>query len=120
RPGERGSAPADRRQPRGGKRFLRCRPGRADPLHRRGAAVGEHAGPVEPTHRERSRAVPVRRRATRLQAAMRIALALLLLLAGCTSLLPGQGPLPDLYTLSPKNTFPEGLPRVGWQLVVEE
>ena len=52
---------------------------------------------------------------------MRIAAALLLLLlAGCGSLLPGQGPLPDLYVLSPKNTFPEGLPKVSWQLVVEE
>jgi cholesterol transport system auxiliary component len=52
---------------------------------------------------------------------MRIAVALLiLLLGGCNPLLPGQGPLPSLYALSPKITFPEDLPRVAWQLVVEE
>jgi len=47
---------------------------------------------------------------------------LLLLLAGCTSFLPGQGPPPRLFTLSPKTTFSEAVvdaPRVGWQLVVE-
>lgn len=39
--------------------------------------------------------------------------------------LPGCGVLPkvnvpvNLYTLTPKTTFPEGLPKVDWQLVVE-
>jgi cholesterol transport system auxiliary component len=32
----------------------------------------------------------------------------------------GSGPPPDLYVLSPKSTFPEDLPTVDWQLVVEE
>jgi cholesterol transport system auxiliary component len=32
----------------------------------------------------------------------------------------GSGPPPDLYVLSPKSTFPEDLPSVDWQLVVEE
>ncbi len=32
----------------------------------------------------------------------------------------GSGPPPDLYVLSPKSTFPEDLPAVDWQLVVEE
>ncbi|MCA8929745.1 MAG: membrane integrity-associated transporter subunit PqiC [Alphaproteobacteria bacterium] len=41
-----------------------------------------------------------------------------LALAGCESLLPGQGPPPRLYRLTPKTTYPD-LPRVAWQLVVE-
>ena len=40
-------------------------------------------------------------------------------LSGCIDLLPGSGPPPKLYNLSPKSTFSEGLPRVDWQLVVE-
>ena len=32
----------------------------------------------------------------------------------------GAGPPPDLYVLSPKSTFPDDLPTVDWQLVVEE
>jgi cholesterol transport system auxiliary component len=41
-------------------------------------------------------------------------------LAGCGIVLPGSGPAPDLFDLSPKSTFPEGLPTVKWQLVVED
>lgn len=41
-----------------------------------------------------------------------------LTLAGCPSL-PGQGPPPRLFTLSPKSTFTAALPRVDWQLVIE-
>jgi ABC-type uncharacterized transport system auxiliary subunit len=41
-------------------------------------------------------------------------------LAGCTGMLPGQGPPADVYTLTPKSTFARDLPRVDWQLVVEE
>ncbi len=41
--------------------------------------------------------------------------------AGCEGLIPKLGgPAPNLYTLTPKNTFAEDLPKVGWQLVVEE
>ncbi len=41
------------------------------------------------------------------------------LISGCSLPLPG-GPGPQLYTLSPKSTYPEGLPRVNAQLLVEE
>lgn len=40
-------------------------------------------------------------------------------LGACDPILPGQGPPPTLYTLTPKSTFPAGLPRVTWQLVLE-
>ncbi len=40
-------------------------------------------------------------------------------LTACGGILP-QAPPSNLYTLSPKNTFVETLPRVDWQLVVEE
>ena len=42
------------------------------------------------------------------------------LLGACTGVLPGTGPPPDLYTLTPKSTYPDTLPRVNWQLVIEE
>ena len=41
------------------------------------------------------------------------------LVAGCDSVLPGVGKAPRLYNLTPKSTFPEGLPPVDWQLLVE-
>ncbi len=52
-------------------------------------------------------------------------LALLVLLAlplaACVeNLLPGSGPPPALFTLTPKNTFATDLPQASWQLVVEE
>ena len=40
-------------------------------------------------------------------------------LVGCTSLIPGADNPPDLYTLTPKNTFDETLPEVTNQLLVE-
>ncbi|MFT3808945.1 MAG: ABC-type transport auxiliary lipoprotein family protein [Micropepsaceae bacterium] len=46
-----------------------------------------------------------------------LALALGLGLGGCSLLASDP---PQLYDLSPKNTFEEGAPVVGWQLVVEE
>ena len=55
---------------------------------------------------------PLRRRA--LLAATASALAL----SACDSVLPGRGPPPRLYRLTPKSTFPD-LPKVDWQLVVE-
>jgi cholesterol transport system auxiliary component len=42
-----------------------------------------------------------------------------LTLAGCELTVPGQGPPPSLYRLTPKSTFNEGLPVVDWQLVLE-
>ncbi len=40
-------------------------------------------------------------------------------IAGCGLSLPGQGEAPKLYTLSPKSTFDQALPRADWQLVVD-
>jgi len=45
---------------------------------------------------------------------------LVLGLVACEGLIPGSGPPPDLFTLTPKSTFRADLPTVGWQLVVEE
>lgn len=42
------------------------------------------------------------------------------LLTGCGGILPNSGPAPDMFTLTPKNTFRPDLPAVTWQLVVEE
>jgi cholesterol transport system auxiliary component len=46
-----------------------------------------------------------------------------LLVAGLLTLgacqLPGGGEPPNLYTLTPKNTFSPDLPKVDWQLIVE-
>ncbi|MFN4090270.1 MAG: ABC-type transport auxiliary lipoprotein family protein [Alphaproteobacteria bacterium] len=47
------------------------------------------------------------------------AVAILFGSAGCTGIVPGQGPAPMLYTLTPKSTFADGLPTVDWQLVLE-
>ena len=46
-------------------------------------------------------------------------IAAALWVTGCAGLLP-SGPPPDLYNLTPKSTFPAGLPKVTWQLVIEE
>lgn len=40
-------------------------------------------------------------------------------LAGCESLLPGGGPSPRLFRLTPKSTFSPNMPSVDWQLLVE-
>lgn len=42
------------------------------------------------------------------------------LLSGCGGTLLSRPEPPDLYTLTPKSTFDEGLPTVDWQLLVEE
>ena len=39
--------------------------------------------------------------------------------AACELPVPGQGPPPILYRLTPKSTFREDLPTVSWQLVLE-
>ena len=46
--------------------------------------------------------------------------ALVIILTGCEGILPGLGPPPKLYTLTPKSTFAADLPKADWQLVVEE
>ena len=40
-------------------------------------------------------------------------------LGACSIPIPGQGEAPKLYTLSPKSTFDQALPRADWQLVVD-
>jgi len=51
---------------------------------------------------------------------LKVAAALPLLgLAACQVPVPGQGPPPELYRLTPKSTFREDLPTVNWQLVLE-
>lgn len=49
-----------------------------------------------------------------------LAFGALLPIAACTRFLPGGGPPPQLFTLTPKSSFDERLPTVDWQLVVEE
>jgi cholesterol transport system auxiliary component len=50
-----------------------------------------------------------------------LALALTVGLTGCGSVVGNlAGEPPDLFTLTPKTTFIDGLPKVSWQLVVEE
>ena len=41
------------------------------------------------------------------------------LAAACEGLVPGKGPPPILYRLTPKSTFRDDLPTVSWQLVLE-
>jgi cholesterol transport system auxiliary component len=40
-------------------------------------------------------------------------------LAACQLPVPGQGPPPELYRLTPKSNFRDDLPTVDWQLVLE-
>ncbi|RMD64971.1 MAG: hypothetical protein D6826_01225 [Alphaproteobacteria bacterium] len=65
---------------------------------------------AEPCHAS----APVRRRA-------RVAFAFVLagLVAACQVPVPGQGPPPALYRLTPKSTYDPDLPTVDWQLLVE-
>ena len=49
-----------------------------------------------------------------------LAAAAAVMLGSCSLPDLGSGPPPDLYVLSPKSTFPDDIPPVTWQLVVEE
>jgi len=49
-----------------------------------------------------------------------LVLPVLALLTACAGLLGSSGPPPDLYTLSPATSFPDGLQRANWHLLVEE
>ncbi len=42
------------------------------------------------------------------------------LLAGCLPSLPGQGPAPKSFRLTPKTTFADDLPHVNWSLSIAE
>ena len=74
--------------------------------------------PPDPCFRLRGAPGLSRRRLLRVGVAGLPALALPGLLAACTSIIPGQSPPPELFRLTPKSTFPEGLPNVDWQLVL--
>ena len=41
-------------------------------------------------------------------------------LAACQVAVPGQGPPPELFRLTPKSTFRDDLPTVDWQLVLDK
>lgn len=56
-----------------------------------------------------------RRRLLRAVAALPVAA----LVPGCSLPVPGQGPPPELFRLTPKSTFRDDLPRADWQLVLE-
>jgi cholesterol transport system auxiliary component len=56
-----------------------------------------------------------RRRLLRSLAALPVAA----LATGCGLTVPGQGPPPELFRLTPKSTFREDLPTAEWQLVLE-
>src|SRR3546814_435430 len=47
------------------------------------------------------------------------ALPVVVLAPGCSLPVPGQGPPPQLFRLTPKSTFREDLPQAEWQLVLE-
>lgn len=44
---------------------------------------------------------------------------LISLAAGCDLPVPGRGPPPDMYRLTPKSRFPDQLPTADWQLILE-
>lgn len=46
--------------------------------------------------------------------------AALALTAACDITLPGTGERAQLYVLTPKSTYPDDLPKVDWQLLVEK
>ncbi|MEO3428056.1 ABC-type transport auxiliary lipoprotein family protein [Pelagibius sp. CAU 1746] len=47
------------------------------------------------------------------------ALPVIALAPGCSLPVPGQGPPPELYRLTPKSTFRGDLPQANWQLILE-
>ncbi len=47
------------------------------------------------------------------------ALPVVALAQGCSLPVPGQGPPPELFRLTPKSTFRGDLPRANWQLILE-
>jgi cholesterol transport system auxiliary component len=62
---------------------------------------------------------PVSEPGRRLAFAVVVMLAVGPSLVACDLPVPGQGPPPALYRLTPKSTFHENLPEVRWQLVLE-
>jgi cholesterol transport system auxiliary component len=60
-----------------------------------------------------------RRQVLRAALALPLAGALAGALGACEVVVPGRGPPPDLYRLTPKSTFVADLPTVEWQLLLE-
>ena len=48
-----------------------------------------------------------------------LVLLVMFMCTGCSIPLPGQGAPPRLYVLTPKSTFPDDVPSVNWQLLVD-
>jgi len=69
-------------------------------------------------HIENRRAIENRSRLSR-RRLLEVLAAAPLVLSGCSSLVPGQGPPPDLYRLTPKPEIPGTIPKVDWQLEVD-
>ena len=65
-----------------------------------------------------TRYLPHRRDRRRLLKAA-AALPVVALAPGCSLPVPGQGPPPELFRLTPKSTFSEELPTANWQLILE-
>ena len=74
---------------------------------------------MKPTSKDRS-AAGRPDRARRRTLGILIAPPLAALTGACGQLVPGQGPPPVLYRLTPKSTFSPDLPVVKWQLVLEQ
>ena len=72
--------------------------------------------PIAPPLAPAPESQPTRRRVLETALAMPLAG----LAAACSLPVPGQGPPPDLYRLTPKSTFAKDLPNVDWQLVLQE
>lgn len=55
------------------------------------------------------------------RAALVLSIAALVATAACTQgLLPGNADPPKLFVLTPKSTYPKDLPRVDWQLTIDQ
>ncbi|WP_422369546.1 ABC-type transport auxiliary lipoprotein family protein [Pelagibius sp.] len=70
---------------------------------------------VEPGTPPASGAAEGRRRLLRAMAALPV----VALAPGCNLAVPGQGPPPDLFRLTPKSSFRDDLPEARWQLILE-
>ncbi len=66
---------------------------------------------------DKNRRIPAQNRRRLLRAVALLAFGTLT--SGCAGVLPGAGPPPRLFRLTPKSTFPEDQEPVDWQLIIE-